>query len=87
MSSIEESSLVESKLIPSLDLTYEPPPKPWTPKERVFHSSEYPIEFKDYGNTSKLFQHEKHAHPPKASPKVEPLKEWLMEVKRSSEAI
>jgi hypothetical protein len=28
MSSVEESSLVESKLIPSLALTYEPSPKP-----------------------------------------------------------
>jgi len=33
MSSVEESSLIESKLIPTLGLTYEPPPKPQTPKE------------------------------------------------------
>ena len=43
------------------------------------------IEFKDYGNTSKLSWHEKHTK--EVSPIVEPSKEWLMEVKCSSEAI
>jgi hypothetical protein len=58
-----------------------------TPKERVIYPLEFPIEFRDYGNTSKLFRHEKLAQPPEeASPKV-PSKEWIMEVKRSSEAI
>jgi hypothetical protein len=66
-------------------LTHEPSPEPRTPKERVFHPSEYPIEFKDYGNTSKISRHEKHTK--KVSPRVEPSKEWLMEVKHSSEAI
>jgi hypothetical protein len=33
MSSVDESSLVESKLAPSLGSTYEPPPEPRTPKE------------------------------------------------------
>jgi hypothetical protein len=60
MSSVEESSLVESKPIPSLDLTHEPSPEPRTPKKRVLHPSEFPIEFKDYGNTSKLSWHEEH---------------------------
>ena len=53
MSSVEESSLVESKLIPSLGSTHEPSPEPRTPKEQVIHPSEFPIEFWDYGNTSK----------------------------------
>jgi hypothetical protein len=60
MSSVDESSLVESKLAPSLGSTYEPPPEPRTPKERVIHPSEFSIKFKDYGNTSKLSQHENH---------------------------
>ena len=66
-SSVEESSSVKSKHIPSLDLTHEPSPKPRTPKERVFHPSEYPIEFGDYGNTSKILLCEKHTK--KVSPK------------------
>jgi hypothetical protein len=87
MSSIEESSLVESKPIASLDSTNEPSPEPRTPKERVIYPLEFPIKFGDYGNTSKLFRHEKLTQPPEeASPKVI-LKEWIMEVKCSSEAI
>ena len=85
MSSVEESSLVESKLVPLLGLTYEPPPEPRTPKEQVIHPLEFPIKFVDYGNTSKLSWHEKHTK--EVSPRVEPSKEWLMEVKCSSEAI
>jgi hypothetical protein len=46
---------------------------------------EFPFEFKNYGNTSKLSWHEKHTN--EVSPRMEPPKEWLMEVKRSSEAI
>ena len=60
MSSVEESSLVESKSIPSLDLTHEPSPEPQTPKEGVLHLSEFPIKFEDYDNTSKVSRHEKH---------------------------
>jgi hypothetical protein len=85
MSSVEESLLVESKLVPSLGSTYEPPPEPRTPKERVIHPSEFPIEFKDYDNTSKLSSHEKNIR--EVFPKAEPPKEWLMEVKHSSKAI
>ena len=85
MSSVEESSLVESKLIPSLGLTYEPSPEPRTPKERVLHPLEFPIKLKDYGKTSKLSWHEKHTR--EVFPRVEPSKEWLMEVKCSSKAI
>ena len=85
MSSVEESSLVESKLIPSLGSTYEPSPEPRTPKETMLHPSEFPIKFKDYGNTSKLLRHEKHTK--EVSPRAEPSKEWLMEVKHSSQAI
>ena len=86
MSSVDESSLVESKPIPSfsLDSTYEPSPEPRTPKKRIIHPSEFPIKFDDYGNTSKLFWHNPHEV---AFPKVEPSKEWLMKVKRFSEAI
>jgi hypothetical protein len=80
-----ESSLVETKHIPSLGSTHEPLPEPRTPKERGIHPSEFPIEFEDYGNTSKISQHEKHTI--EVSPKVEPSKEWLMKVKRSSETI
>jgi len=87
MSSVEVSSSVESKPIPSLDSTHEPPPEPRTPNEKAIHPSEFPIEFKDYGNTSKLLRHEKLTHPPKeVSPKV-PSKEWLMEVKHFSKVI
>ena len=85
MSSIEESSLVESKPIPSLDLTYEPSPEPRAPKEIMLYPSEFPIKFEDYGNTSKLSWHKKNIR--EVSPEMEPSKEWLMEVKRSSEAI
>ena len=83
MSSIEKSSSAESKPVASLDLTHEPSLEPWTPKERILHPLEFLIKFKDYGNTSKHFWH----NPLEASPKVEPSKEWLMEVKRSSESI
>jgi hypothetical protein len=85
MSSVEESSFVEYKPIPSLGSTYEPSPEPRTPKETVLHSSEFPIKFEDYGNTSKLSRHEKYTK--KVSPRMEPSKEWLMKVKRSSKAI
>ena len=84
MSSVEESSLVESKPIPSLDLTHEPSPEPRTLKERVLHPSEFPIKFEDYGNTSKVFWHNPCEE---VFPKIEPSKKWLMEVKRSSKAI
>ena len=87
MSSVEESSLVESKLAPSLCSTHEPSPEPRTPKETMLHPSKFPIKFEDYGNTSKYRGHEKLTHPPKeVSPKIPP-KEWLMEVKCSFEAI
>jgi len=46
---------------------------------------EFPIEFEDYGNTSKLSWHKRHIK--EVSPKVEPSKEWLIEVKCSSKAI
>jgi hypothetical protein len=85
MSSVEESSLIESKLVISLGLTHEPPPKPQTPKETMLHILEFPIKFKDYSNTSKLSWHEKHKK--EVSPRAKPLKEWLLEVKRSFEAI
>jgi hypothetical protein len=82
---VGESLLVETKHTPSLGLTHEPTPEPRTPKERVIHPSEFPIEFKDYGNTSKISQHEKHTK--EVSSRVEPSKEWVMGVKRSSETI
>ena len=88
MSSIEEASSVESRPIPSLDLTNEPSPKTRTPKERVIFPLEFPIEFGDFSNTSKYFVHKKLTRPSEeVSPKIEPSKEWLLEVKRSSEAI
>ena len=49
------------------------------------HPSEFPIKFEDYGNTLKLSWHEKNIR--EVSPEMEQLKEWLMEVKRSSEVI
>jgi hypothetical protein len=73
MLSVEEPSLVESKLIPSLGLTYEPSPEPRTPKKTMLHPLEFPIKFKDYGNTSKLSWHEKNIR--EVSPKMEPSKE------------
>jgi hypothetical protein len=85
MLSVKESSPVESKPIPSLDSTHEPSPKPRTLKERLIHPSEFPVKFKDYGNTSKISQHEKRTK--EVSSKVEPSKEWLMEVKHSFKAI
>ena len=85
MSSVEESSSVETKHIPSLGSTHEPSLESRTTKERVIHPLEFPIQFEDYGNTSKLSWHEKCIQ--EVSPKVEPSKEWLMEVKHSSEAI
>ena len=88
MSSVEESSLVKSKHVASLDSTHELSPEPRTPKETLIHPSEFPIEFGDYGNTLKYFGHEKLTCPSKeVSPKIEPSKEWLLEVKHSSEAI
>jgi hypothetical protein len=88
MSSVEESSSVETKHIPSLGLTHEPSPEPRTPKKRVIHPSEFPIEFGDYGNISKYCGHKKLIFPSEEdSPRVNPSKEWLMEVKRSSKAI
>ena len=71
MSSVDESSLVESKPIPSLDLTHEPSPEPRTLKERVLHPSEFPIKLEDYGNTLKLSWHEEHTK--EVSPRVESL--------------
>jgi hypothetical protein len=54
----------------------------------VIYPSEFPIEFRDFGNTSKYFGHEKFTCPSKeVSTRIEPSKEWLLEVKRSSEAI
>ena len=76
MSSVEEPSLVESKPITPLDSTQEPSPKPRTPKERVLHPLEFPIKFKDYGNTSKHSLHEKHKK--ETIPKAVPSKEWLI---------
>jgi hypothetical protein len=88
MSSVEESSPVKTKHIPSLGSTHEPSPKPQTPKEQVIHPSEFPIEFRDYGNTSIHRGHKKLTLPSEEdSPRVEPSKEWLMEVKHSSEVI
>ena len=88
MSSVEESSSVESEPVASLDSTYEPSPEPRTPMETLIHPSEFPIEFEDYGSTSKYYGHEKLLRPSKeVSPKTEPSKEWLLEVKRCSEAI
>jgi hypothetical protein len=55
MSSVEESSLVKSKHVPSLDLTHEPLPEPQTQKERLIHPLEFPIEFKDYGSTQNTY--------------------------------
>ena len=75
MSSVEESSSSESKPVAYLDSTHESSPKPRTPKERVLHPSEFPIKFKDYGNTSKISWHEKHT------------KEVSPRLKRSFEAI
>jgi hypothetical protein len=88
MSSVEESSSIESKPIPSLGSTYEPSLEPRTSKETMLHPSEFPIKLEDYGNTLRHFGHEKLTFPTKeVSPRMEPSKEWLMEVKRSSEAI
>ena len=81
MSSVEESSLVESKTVASLDSIYKASPEPWTPTETLINPSEFPIEFEDYGNTSKHFWHNPQDE---VSFKVELLKEWLMEVKHSS---
>jgi hypothetical protein len=83
MSSVEVSSLVESKLVPSIGSTYEP--EPWTRKETLLHPSKFPIKFEDDGNTSKLSCREKRIN--EVPPNVEPSKEWLMEVKRSYKAI
>jgi hypothetical protein len=73
MLSVEESSLIESKLVPSLDSIDEPSPEPQTPKERVIYPSEFPIEFEDCGNTSKYYGHEKLTRPSmEGSLKIEP---------------
>jgi len=85
MSSFEEPSSAESKLIPTLDSTVEPSPEPRTLKEHVIHPLEFPIKFKDYGNTLKLSWHKKHTK--EVSPRAEPSKKWIMEVKCSSKAI
>ena len=54
----------------------------------MIHPSKFAIEFEDYGNTTKLSWHEKLTISfEEFSPKAEPSKEWLMEVKRSFEAI
>ena len=88
MSSIEEASLVESRPVPSLYSTNEPSPEPRTPKKGVIYPSEFSIEFGDFGNTSNYFGHKKLTRPSKeVSPKIEPSKAWLLEVKCSSEAI
>ena len=88
MSSVEESSLVEYKPIPSLDSTHEPSAEPRTSKERLIHPLEFPTEFRDFGNTLKYFGYKKVTRPSKeVSPKIEPSKEWLLEVKHSFEAI
>jgi hypothetical protein len=69
-------------------LTHEPSPEPRTPKERSIHPSEFPIKLGDFGNTLKYFGHEKLKRPiEEVSLIIEPSKEWLLEVKRSSEAI
>jgi hypothetical protein len=82
MLSVEESSSVESKHIPSLGSTYEPSPGPRTPKERLIYPSEFPIKFGDFGNTSKCFGHEKLPCPIKeVFLKIEPSKEWLLGIK------
>ena len=83
--SVEESSSVESKPVASLDSTFDPSPEPRMLKERLIHPLEFPIKFQDYSNTSKHLRHKKHTK--EISPKIEPSKEWLMEVKRSSKAI
>jgi hypothetical protein len=88
MSSVEASSLIKSKHEASLDSTHEPSYELRTLKKRLIHPSEFSIEFGDYGNTSKYFGHEKLIRPSEeVSPKIERSKEWLLEVKRSSEAI
>jgi hypothetical protein len=58
------------------------------PKKRIIHPSEFPIKFEDYGNILKHFGHEKLTlNFMKISPKTEPPKESIMEVKHSFEAI
>jgi hypothetical protein len=52
----------------------------------MLHPSEVPIKFQDYGNTSKHSWHENHTMN-NVFPSVEPSKEWLIEVKHSSEVI
>ena len=53
--------------------------------ETMLHPSKFTIKFEDYGNTSKLSWHEEHTK--EVPPRVKPSKEYLMEVKHSSEAI
>ena len=50
----------------------------------MLHPLEFPIKLEDYGNILKLSWHKKHIK--EVSPRAGPSKEWLMEVKRSSEA-
>jgi hypothetical protein len=51
----------------------------------MLHPSEFPIEFKDFGNTSKISWHKKHTK--EVSTRLEASKEWLMKVKHSSKVI
>jgi len=70
MLSFKEPSSAESKPVPStsLDSNLEPSPKPRTQKVGVIHPSEFPIKLEDYGNTSKLFWHEKLILPSEGVP-------------------
>jgi hypothetical protein len=88
MSSFENPSSAEYLPLPPLDSIVEPSLEPKTPKEGVIHPSEFSIKFEDYGRTSNLPWHEENIFLSKeVSPNIEPSKEWLMEVKHSSEAI
>ena len=54
----------------------------------MIYPSEFPIELGDFGNTLKYFGHEKLTRPSEeVSPKIEPSKKRLLEVKHSFEAI
>jgi hypothetical protein len=67
---------------------HEPLPEPKTPKEGVIHPLEFPIKFEDHRRTLNLLWHKENISLSKeVSPNTEPSKEWLMEVKCSSEAI
>ena len=63
---------------------------------KIINPLEFPIKFEDYRNTSNRCWHKKptttpRSHPSdlpeESSPKLEPLEEWLMEVKHSFKAI